>query len=148
MFVKIAPDLDEAALAELAAVLRDSGIDGAIATNTTLTRDGLASRHASETGGLSGAPLFRLSTRILARLYRHLDGKLPIIGVGGVGSVDEAWAKLEAGASALQIYSALIYQGFSGRPHCPRAGCAAQVRKHHACGADRQRRRPLGRLRG
>ncbi len=113
VFVKIAPDLDEAALAELAAVLRDSGIDGAIATNTTLTRDGLASRHAGETGGLSGAPLFRLSTRILARLYRHLDGKLPIIGVGGVGSVDETWAKLEAGASVVQIYSALIYQGFS-----------------------------------
>lgn len=113
VFVKIAPDLDEAALAELAAVLRDSGIDGAIATNTTLTRDGLASRHASETGGLSGAPLFRLSTRILARLYQHLDGKLPIIGVGGVGSVDEAWTKLEAGASVVQIYSALIYQGFS-----------------------------------
>lgn len=113
VFVKIAPDLDEASLAELAAVLRDSGIDGAIATNTTLTRNGLSSSHAQETGGLSGAPLFDLSTRMLARLYRHLGGSLPIIGVGGIGSVDQAWAKIEAGASAVQLYSALIYQGFS-----------------------------------
>jgi len=113
VFVKIAPDLDAAALAELAAVLRDSGIDGAIATNTTLGRNGLSSPHAGETGGLSGAPLFDLSTRMLARLYRHLDGRLPIIGVGGIGSVEQAWAKIEAGASAVQLYSALIYQGFS-----------------------------------
>ena len=113
VFVKIAPDLDEQALAELAAVLRDSGIDGAIATNTTLTRAGLASRHAGQTGGLSGAPLFDLSTKMLARLYRHLDGSLPVIGVGGIASVEQAWAKIEAGASAIQIYSALIYQGFS-----------------------------------
>jgi len=113
VFVKIAPDLDEQALAELAAVLKDSGIDGAIATNTTLTREGLTSRHASETGGLSGIPLFELSTKMLARLYRQLGGSLPIIGVGGIASVDQAWAKIEAGASALQIYSALIYQGFS-----------------------------------
>ena len=113
VFVKIAPDLDEQALAELAAVLRDSGIDGAIATNTTLTRTGLASRHAGQSGGLSGAPLFDLSTKMLARLYRHLDGSLPVIGVGGIASVEQAWAKIEAGASAIQIYSALIYQGFS-----------------------------------
>ena len=113
VFVKIAPDLDEQALAELAAVLRDSGIDGAIATNTTLTRAGLASRHAGQSGGLSGAPLFDLSTKMLARLYRHLGGSLPVIGVGGIASVEQAWAKIEAGASAIQIYSALIYQGFS-----------------------------------
>ena len=113
VFVKIAPDLDKTALAELAAVLRDSGIDGAIATNTTLTRDGLASAHARETGGLSGAPLFDLSTRMLAHLHRHLGGSLPIIGVGGIASVDQAWTKIEAGASAVQLYSALIYQGFS-----------------------------------
>lgn len=113
VFVKIAPDLDEQALAELAAVLKGSGIDGAIATNTTLTRDGLTSRHAGEAGGLSGAPLFDLSTKMLARLYRHLGGSLPIIGVGGIASVDQAWSKIEAGASAIQLYSALIYQGFS-----------------------------------
>lgn len=113
VFVKIAPDLDDAALAELAAVLLDSGVAGVIATNTTLDRAGLRSSHASETGGLSGAPLFARSTRILARLYRLLDGRLPIIGVGGIASVDDAWAKFQAGASAVQIYSALIYQGFS-----------------------------------
>lgn len=113
VFVKIAPDLDEASLVELAAVVRDSGAAGIIATNTTLDRSGLASRHAAETGGLSGAPLFARSTRVLARLYRLLDGRLPIIGVGGIASVNEAWAKIEAGASAVQIYSALIYHGFS-----------------------------------
>lgn len=113
IFIKIAPDLDDVALAEIAAVLRDSGADGVIATNTTLDRDGLASSRAAETGGLSGAPLFARSTRILARLYRLLDGQLPIIGVGGIGSVDDAWTKITAGASAVQIYSALIYRGFS-----------------------------------
>ncbi|MBB1490669.1 MULTISPECIES: quinone-dependent dihydroorotate dehydrogenase [unclassified Paracoccus (in: a-proteobacteria)] len=113
VFVKIAPDLDEQALVELSAVLKGSGIDGAIATNTTLTRGGLTSRHAGEAGGLSGAPLFDLSTKMLARLYRHLGGSLPIIGVGGIGSVEQAWAKIEAGASAIQLYTALIYQGFS-----------------------------------
>ena len=113
VLVKIAPDLDDAALAELAAVLTDSGAAGIIATNTTLDRSGLTSPHAAETGGLSGAPLFARSTRILARLRLLTDGKLPIIGVGGIGSVEQAWAKLEAGASALQIYSALIYNGFS-----------------------------------
>ena len=113
VFVKIAPDLDDAALNELAAVLLDSGIDGVIATNTTLGRDGLTSRHAAEAGGLSGAPLFALSTRILARLALRLDGRLPIIGVGGIASVEDAWTKIAAGASAVQLYSALIYHGFS-----------------------------------
>lgn len=113
VFVKIAPDLDDAALAELAAVALDSGAAGLIATNTTLDRAGLASRHSGETGGLSGEPLFERSTRVLAKLYKLLDGRLPIIGVGGIGSVEQAWVKLQAGASAVQIYSALIYNGFS-----------------------------------
>lgn len=113
VFVKIAPDLGDTDLAELAAVVQDSGAAGVIATNTTLDRSGIVSAHAAQAGGLSGAPLFDRSTRVLARLYLLLDGRLPIIGVGGIGSVDQAWAKIEAGASALQIYSALIYQGFS-----------------------------------
>ena len=113
VFVKLAPDLSDPDLAELAAVLRDSGAAGVIATNTTLDRTGLASPHAGETGGLSGAPLFARSTRILARLYRLLDGHLPIIGVGGIASADDAWAKFQAGASAIQLYSALVYHGFS-----------------------------------
>ncbi|ARJ70845.1 quinone-dependent dihydroorotate dehydrogenase [Paracoccus contaminans] len=113
VFVKIAPDLDDAALAELAAVLRDSQAAGVIATNTTLDRAGIASPQAGQAGGLSGAPLFDRSTRVVARLYRLLEGRLPIIGVGGIGSVDQAWAKIEAGAAAIQLYTGLIYQGFS-----------------------------------
>ncbi|SMO58988.1 quinone-dependent dihydroorotate dehydrogenase [Paracoccus laeviglucosivorans] len=113
LFVKIAPDLDEAAIADVASVALGAGIDGIIATNTTLARDGIGPRHAQETGGLSGAPLFAKSTHVLARLARQIDGRLPIIGVGGIGSTEQAWQKLRAGASAVQIYSALIYQGFS-----------------------------------
>lgn len=113
LFVKIAPDLDDDALAELAAVACDSGIDGLIATNTTLSRDGLASADRNEAGGLSGRPLFARSTRVLARLYRLTRGTLPIIGVGGIASADDAWAKITAGATAVQLYSSLIYQGFS-----------------------------------
>lgn len=113
VFVKIAPDLDEAALADIAAVAREAGVDAIIATNTTLSRDSLISPHKGEAGGLSGAPLFQRSTRILARLYRETDGQIPLIGVGGITSADDAWAKLSAGASAIQIYSAMIYQGLS-----------------------------------
>ncbi|TWI37081.1 quinone-dependent dihydroorotate dehydrogenase [Paracoccus sulfuroxidans] len=113
VFIKIAPDLDEQGLADLAAVVSAAGIDGVIATNTTLSRDGLASPHAGEAGGLSGAPLFERSTRMLARLYALTNGTIPLIGVGGISSPEQAWQKLRAGASAVQIYSALIYQGFS-----------------------------------
>lgn len=113
IFVKIAPDLDDTAIADIAAVARDTGIDAIIATNTTLSREGLASRFGSEAGGLSGAPLFDRSTRVLARLYRETNGTIPLIGVGGIGSTEQAWQKLRAGASAVQIYSALIYAGFS-----------------------------------
>ena len=90
-----------------------SGIDAVIATNTTLSREGLTSRHAGEAGGLSGAPLFEKSTRILARLSDLTHGKLPLIGVGGVGSAEEAYQKIRAGASAVQLYSAMVYQGLS-----------------------------------
>lgn len=113
VFVKIAPDLDDAALADIAAVALAAPVDGLIATNTTLTRDGIHPRHAGEAGGLSGAPLFQKSTHILAKLCRQVAGRLPVIGVGGIGSADQAWEKIRAGASAVQIYSALIYQGFS-----------------------------------
>ncbi|MDO5630433.1 MAG: quinone-dependent dihydroorotate dehydrogenase [Paracoccus sp. (in: a-proteobacteria)] len=113
VFVKIAPDLDDAGIADIAAVAREVGVDGIIATNTTLSREGLDARWQSEAGGLSGAPLFDRSTRVLARLYRETGGNVPLIGVGGIASADQAWEKLRAGASAVQIYSALIYQGFS-----------------------------------
>lgn len=113
VFVKIAPDLDDAALADIAAVAIAAPVDGIIATNTTLTRNGISSPHAHQTGGLSGAPLTRMSTHVLAKLAAQVACRLPIIGVGGVGSTEDAWQKLRAGASAVQIYSALIYQGFS-----------------------------------
>ena len=113
IFLKIAPDLDQSALADIAAIATDLGIDAIIATNTTLSRDGLDSPHAGQTGGLSGRPLFDRSTRILARLYRLTAGRIPLIGVGGVGNDEDAWQKLRAGASAVQIYSALIYHGLS-----------------------------------
>lgn len=116
VFVKIAPDLDDAELADIAAVALNLGLDGIIATNTTLSRDGLTSAHAGETGGLSGRPLFARSTRVVAQLYRLTQGRLPIIGVGGIGSAEDAWQKLRAGAAAVQIYSAMIYQGLSLAP--------------------------------
>lgn len=113
VFLKIAPDLDEAGLADIANVVRGAEIDAIIATNTTLSRDGLTDPQSAETGGLSGQPLFDKSTRVLARLYRLTGGRVPLIGVGGIGSADQAWEKFRAGASAVQIYSALVYEGFS-----------------------------------
>jgi dihydroorotate dehydrogenase len=121
VFLKIAPDLTEAELADIAEIASGSGVAGIVATNTTLSRPPeLASRHAREAGGLSGRPLFAPSTRILARLYRLTDGGLPLIGVGGVSSAEDAYAKIRAGASAVQLYTALVYQGLGlvGRIAC------------------------------
>jgi dihydroorotate dehydrogenase len=112
MFVKIAPDLDEAQVGVIAATLRKNGIDGVIATNTTLARDavqGLA--HAEETGGLSGRPVFEASNRVIAQLRAALGTGYPIVGVGGVLSGEDAVAKLKAGADLVQIYTGLIYKG-------------------------------------
>jgi dihydroorotate dehydrogenase len=113
VFLKIAPDLSRDEIADIAGVARELGLDGIIATNTTLSREGLKSENKAEAGGLSGAPLFEKSTRVLAQLSADLDGALPLIGVGGIGNADQAYAKIRAGASALQIYSALVFQGMS-----------------------------------
>ncbi|WP_424984395.1 quinone-dependent dihydroorotate dehydrogenase [Microbulbifer sp. S227A] len=113
VFLKIAPDLDETELADVAEVAREAGLDAIIATNTTLSRDGLQSPHRDEAGGLSGAPLFDRSTRVLARLSMLLNGDIPLIGVGGVGSAEQAYAKICAGASAVQLYTALVFGGLS-----------------------------------
>lgn len=113
VFLKIAPDLTEAELEDVAEVALASGIDGVIATNTTLSREGLKSRHRAEAGGLSGTPLFARSTRVLARLSLLTDGRLPLIGVGGIASADDAWQKIRAGASAVQLYTAMVYRGLS-----------------------------------
>ncbi|MGC8203546.1 quinone-dependent dihydroorotate dehydrogenase [Aliiroseovarius sp. PTFE2010] len=113
VFLKIAPDLTDAEISEIGAVARDADIEGIIATNTTLSREGLTSAQAGEAGGLSGAPLFEKSTRVLAQLAQSTHGQIPLIGVGGIGSPEQAYAKIKAGASAVQIYSAMVYQGLS-----------------------------------
>ena len=113
VFLKIAPDLNPDELADVAKVAIESGIDAIIATNTTLSREGLQSPHKAEAGGLSGAPLFERSTRVLAQLSLLTDGAIPLIGVGGIGSAEQAYAKICAGASAVQLYTALVYQGMS-----------------------------------
>ena len=113
VFLKIAPDLSDAELGAIAEVALAARLDGIIATNTTTARQGLKSASAGERGGLSGAPLFEMSTRVLAKLSHLTAGKLPLIGVGGVGNAEQAYAKLRAGASAVQLYSALVYDGLS-----------------------------------
>ncbi|MBC2834267.1 quinone-dependent dihydroorotate dehydrogenase [Paragemmobacter straminiformis] len=113
VFLKIAPDLTDQDLVDVAEVALASGIAGIIATNTTLARDGLKSRHRTEAGGLSGAPLFEKSTRTLARLSHLTEGRVPLVGVGGIGSAEQAYAKIRAGATAVQFYTAMVYQGLS-----------------------------------
>ena len=113
VFLKIAPDLNSEELASIADIAVISGLDAIIATNTTLTREGLKSEQKGEAGGLSGAPLFEKSTRVLAQLSRQTAGKVPLIGVGGVSNAEQALAKIRAGASAVQLYSALVYGGMS-----------------------------------
>lgn len=111
VFLKIAPDLTLDALGEIVQVAQDAGISGIIATNTTLDRTGLHGPNAQQAGGLSGQPLFEKSTRVLASLAGLTH--LPIIGVGGVGSAEQAYQKIRAGASAVQLYTALVYGGLS-----------------------------------
>lgn len=112
MFLKIAPDLDEAQVAVIAATLKKNGIDGVIATNTTLAREAVQGLpHAGEAGGLSGAPVFEASNRVIAQLRAALGAGYPIIGVGGVLSGADARAKLDAGADLVQIYTGLVYRG-------------------------------------
>lgn len=120
VFLKIAPDLSDTDLADIAQVAQSAKIDAIIATNTTITRQGLKSASSGEKGGLSGAPLFDLSTRILARLSQLTGGAMPLIGVGGIASAEDAYAKIRAGASAVQLYSALSYQGLSLIPEINR----------------------------
>jgi dihydroorotate dehydrogenase len=112
LFVKIAPDLEPAQVELIAATLAKNGVDGVIATNTTVARDAVQGlRHAAETGGLSGAPVFEASNRVIRLLRGVLPTGFPIVGVGGVMSGADARAKLEAGADLVQIYTGLIYRG-------------------------------------
>ena len=111
MLLKIAPDLRTGELEDVAECCGNRAVDGIIVSNTTISRPILHSAHAKEPGGLSGAPLFDLSTRQLARLYLLTGGAIPLIGVGGIGDAEQAWRKLLAGATLLQLYSALIFKG-------------------------------------
>jgi dihydroorotate dehydrogenase len=113
IFLKIAPDLTVGDLADIAEVSLEAGINAIIATNTTLSRDGLRSPHYKEQGGLSGAQQFERSTRVLARLSKLTEGRLPLIGVGGISSAEDAYAKIRAGASAVQFYTAMVFEGIS-----------------------------------
>ena len=120
--IKIAPDLTDDAVVAIARLLVKHKMDGVIATNTTLARDAVAGLpHAGETGGLSGPPLFERSTAVVRVLARALDGALPIIGVGGIDSRERARAKLDAGATLLQLYTGLIYRGPALVAECVRA---------------------------
>lgn len=110
LLLKIAPDLEETALDDIAGVLAGAGIEGLIVSNTTIARPAtLRSRHAGEQGGLSGAPLFDASTAVLRKMRQRTE--LPLIGVGGIASGAGAYAKIRAGASLVQLYSALAYEG-------------------------------------
>ena len=111
LLVKLAPDLSEDDVNAISRLCLARKVDGLIISNTTITRPPLRSRHAGEQGGLSGKPLFALSTRVLAQAWLATEGKLPLIGVGGIHDAGTAWAKLTAGASLLQLYSALVYRG-------------------------------------
>ena len=112
LLVKIAPDLTSEECKDIAQVALDTGIDGLIVSNTTVERPpGLVSRHADEAGGLSGRPLFAPSTALLAEMYRLTQGRLPLIGVGGIASAEDAYAKIRAGASLVQLYTALVFAG-------------------------------------
>ena len=128
--VKIAPDLDDNGIDAIADLVLAHRLEAVIATNTTLARPGLdRARFAQEAGGLSGAPLRPLSTQIIRRLYARLQGRVAIIGVGGIANADDAWEKLVAGADLLQLYTAFIYQG-PGVVPCIVRGLAGRLRHY------------------
>ena len=111
ILLKIAPDLSDNQLLDIIQIVFDTGISGVIATNTTISRNGLENQARQEAGGLSGAPLRKLATEVISFLYRNSGGSFPIIGVGGIMSPEDAIEKLEAGASLVQLYTGFIYQG-------------------------------------
>lgn len=136
VFLKIAPDLTATDLNDIAEVAAQTEIDAIIATNTTLSRDGLSSAHRDEAGGLSGKPLFEKSTRVLAQLSQLTSGAIPLIGVGGISSAQDAYDKIKAGASAVQIYTAMVYHGLSLAPRIATELDALLTRDGHATLSD------------
>jgi dihydroorotate dehydrogenase len=111
LLLKIAPDLDQSAMDDIAAVATDAGIEGLVVSNTTIARPPLRSANARETGGLSGRPLMQPSTKVLREMRARLDRRVVLIGVGGIASGADAYEKLRAGASLVQLYTALAYAG-------------------------------------
>jgi len=128
--LKIAPDLDDEQIKTISGALLQHKMDGVIATNTTITRDAVAGMpHGEEAGGLSGAPVFSLSNRVISQLKSELGDAVPIIGVGGIFSGADAQAKIEAGASLVQVYTGLIYRGPGLVAECAAALAAAASSK-------------------
>lgn len=113
IFIKLAPDLSDKEIGQISEMLRATTINGLILGNTTISRpDSLQGMQRTQAGGLSGKPLFRLANQTLAKFYKHLGNQLPLIGVGGIHSPETAYRKIKAGASLVQVYTALAYQGF------------------------------------
>ncbi|MEX0590931.1 MAG: quinone-dependent dihydroorotate dehydrogenase [Xanthobacteraceae bacterium] len=146
LLLKIAPDLSLAELDDVVAVAKRRGIDGLIVSNTTISRSReLRDPAAREEGGLSGKPLFALSTWLLSETFQRVEGAFPLIGVGGIDSADTSWRKIRAGASLLQLYSGLAYKGF-GLVRTIKHGLAARLERggHHSVaevvGADARKR--------
>lgn len=124
IFLKVAPDLEPADIDDIAALSARHGVDALIVSNTTISRPRLASRHAGESGGLSGAPLHDLALQRLRDFRKATGGAIPLIGVGGISSAQQAYARIRAGASLVQIYSALVFEG-PGLPRRINAGLKA-----------------------
>jgi len=137
LFVKVAPDLDDDAIETIADVARETAVDGLIVSNTTISRPpGLHGAHVAQAGGLSGRPLFELSTKTLRGFRQATGGRMTLIGVGGVESGATAYAKIRAGASAVQLYTAMAYDGPGVVARIVRELDALLVRDGFACVAD------------
>lgn len=111
IFLKVAPDLEPADIDAIARIAIERRLGALIVSNTTIARPALRSRHAAETGGLSGAPLRGLALERLRDFRKATGGTIPLVGVGGIGNADDAWARIRAGASLIQLYSAMVYEG-------------------------------------
>lgn len=111
VFLKVAPDLEPSDVDAIARIVLEKGLGALIVSNTTISRPALKSRHAGEAGGLSGAPLRDLAQQRMRDFRKASGGQIPLVGVGGIGSADDAWARIRAGASLVQLYSAMVYAG-------------------------------------
>jgi dihydroorotate dehydrogenase len=111
IFLKVAPDLDQRDPERIVRAAIDHGVDAIIVGNTTISRPSLRSRHANEPGGLSGTPLKPLALDALRRFRRAGGGEMPLIGVGGIASAEDGWERIRAGASLIQLYTAMVYEG-------------------------------------